>query len=199
MSAPSLSRRSFIRGVAVSASSLPLLPSLAQATVSPLIATRFADIGQTNLWVRVASRDEEINVPFRTADSLLITEGVRALSWIWRDWRDDDYAVWIDYRLFDILAYVQTRATLEDDAPRRLVLTSGYRTSSRNALIEGAARQSQHIYGRAGDLWFDGLEHGRVATLAEAAGAAGVGRYKTFTHVDVGKEGRRWRRDFSRS
>lgn len=150
-------------------------------------------MGQTRLWVRqVAGPAEEDAIVFRTPDGRLISEGVEALSWLWRDWRDDDRAVWIDYRLFDVLAFIQTSAALENDAAAPIVLSSGYRTARRNARLPGAARESQHIHGRAGDISMQGVSLGRLQRLAEAAGAGGVGRYRTFLHVDTGREGRRW-------
>lgn len=182
-------RRAFLCGFAAVA-------GIGLATAAPaavrLVDTRFAGIGQTHLWVAQPGGREEAHVRFRTADGLLLPEGIDRLSWLWRDWRDADRAVWIDYRLFDILAWIQTRAALEDDQPRRFVLTSGYRTPERNARIEGAARNSQHIHGRAADLLMEGVDLARLATLAEAAGAAGIGRYRRFLHIDVGQEGRRW-------
>lgn len=91
-----------------------------------------------------------------------------------------------------MLAFLQTAATLETNVPATLEIMSGYRTPRRNATLRGAARDSQHIFGRAVDLGVDGLPGERVAEIANAAGAAGIGRYADFTHIDVGREGRRW-------
>jgi uncharacterized protein YcbK (DUF882 family) len=184
-----MNRRALLTG-ALAALATPVLATPALA-MPRLYETRFRGLGQAWLWVR-ATNDEETHVRFRTDDGRLIEDGVRRLSWSMRDWRDADAAVWIDYRLFDVLAYLQTMATLETDVPATLVVNSGYRTPRRNATIEGAARASQHIYGRAADLAVTGLPHARVAEIADMAGAAGVGRYSAFTHVDVGLEGRRW-------
>jgi uncharacterized protein YcbK (DUF882 family) len=186
-----MNRRTFLArgGAALIAASG--LASVAQANV-PLHHSRWSGIAQTHLWVRQVGDREEAHVRFRSDDGRLIADGVRALSWTWRDWRDRDAAVWVDYRLFDILAWIQTALALEDDAPRCLMLSSGYRTIDRNARIEGAARNSQHIHGRAGDLNFDGVDRQRLAAFADAAGAAGVGTYRSFVHIDVGPEGRRW-------
>jgi uncharacterized protein YcbK (DUF882 family) len=186
-----VNRRAFLGAAGAAALFGVGLPAAARATI-PLHRTRWSGIGQTHLWVRQVGDREEAHVRFRSDDGLLIHEGVQALSWTWRDWRDADAAVWVDYRLFDILAWIQTALALEDDAPRCLVLNSGYRTVDRNARIEGAARNSQHIHGRAGDLNFEHVGRRRLAALANAAGAAGVGSYSSFVHIDVGPEGRRW-------
>lgn len=181
-----MNRRAFLAGLLGAAVAGPA------AAFPGLYQTRWNGVGQSFLWLRLAGRAEETHVRFRTDDGRLIEDGVRRLSWAFRDWRDADAAVWIDYRLFDVLAYLQTAATLETDAPAALVITSGYRTPRRNATLRGAARESQHIFGRAVDLGVDGLPDERVAEIAEAAGAAGIGRYERFTHIDVGREGRRW-------
>jgi uncharacterized protein YcbK (DUF882 family) len=181
-----MTRRGLLSGAAAALAAGPA------AAYGRLFETRWSGIGQTHLWVRQPGGREEAHVRFRTADGALVAEGVRALSWVWRDWRDGDAAVWVDYRLFDVLAWIQTRVALEDDRPCAFTLTSGFRTAERNATLEGAARNSQHIHGRAADLVLDGCAPERLARLAEEAGAGGVGRYAAFTHVDVGREGRRW-------
>jgi uncharacterized protein YcbK (DUF882 family) len=186
-----MNRRRLLAG-GLGAAACLALPGLAGAGVQRLHETRFSGIGQTHLWVKLWGRGEEEHVRLRTLDGLLIREGVERLSWLWRDWRDGDRAVWCDYRLFDVLAWMQTAASIEDDRPVRVVLTSGYRTPERNARIPGASPVSQHLHGRAADFYLDGLDHERVATLAERAGAGGVGRYPTFTHIDTGREQRRW-------
>jgi uncharacterized protein YcbK (DUF882 family) len=188
-----VSRRRTLSGL-IGLGAAAALPAIARASpLMRLVETRFAGLGQTHLWVRqVAGPAEERHVRFRTADGRLVPEGVEALSWLWRDWRDGDAAVWIDYRLFDVLAWIQTAATLEDDRPICLTLSSGFRTARRNATLKGAARASQHIVGRAADVTLDGVDIDRLARLADRAGAGGVGRYRRFVHVDTGWEGRRW-------
>ncbi len=184
-----IGRRSLLGGAAAAL-------ACGAADASPLIRlveTRFRGVGQTRLWVRQAGGPtEETVIVFRTPDGRLVDEGVEALSWLWRDWRDEDRAVWIDYRLFDVLAFIQTAIALEDDRPAPIVLSSGFRTPRRNARLAGAARDSQHIHGRAADIRLEGVGLERLEALATRAGAGGVGRYRHFVHVDVGLEGRRW-------
>ena len=91
--------------------------------------------------------------------------------------------------MVEVVARLHARSGLTEEVR---VGTSGYRTPRRNATLRGAARESQHIFGRAVDLGVDGLPGERVAEIAEAAGAAGIGLYERFTHIDVGREGRRW-------
>jgi len=178
-------RRQMMAGMAAFA--LTALPAR-----SALIQSRFEGIGQRFLWVKQAGRWEELQTAFRDAEGRLIEDGLRYLSWIFRDWKDHDTGIWMDYRLFDLLAAIQTEATIEADFPVRITLTSGYRTARRNRRIEGAAFNSQHIRGRAADISLTGIPHAMTARIADRLGAHGLGRYAHFTHVDVGDPGRRW-------
>jgi zinc D-Ala-D-Ala carboxypeptidase len=74
------------------------------------------------------------------------------------------------------------------DKPIRIV--SGYRTAAYNRAI-GGARRSQHVEGRAVDFTVQGVTPARVHSAvlalyqAGAIGIGGLGRYPTFTHIDV--------------
>lgn len=56
-----------------------------------------------------------------------------------------------------------------------------------------ASRNSQHLIGTAADIRVDGVSPSKVADVAELIGFGGIGRYRTFTHVDVRKKKSRWR------
>lgn len=70
-----------------------------------------------------------------------------------------------------------------------IVVLSAYRTPVYNKLI-GGAKNSQHIQGRAIDLRppshmsVDEF-HSKILTLTRSSNIRGVGKYKTFVHVDV--------------
>ena len=149
-------------------------------------------IDQRHLWIRQAGRGEALHCPFRDRAGAPDTRSINTLSWLFRDWKDDDQGLGIDIRLFDLLATVQTTLSLVEGRAVEITLTSGYRTPERNRTIEGAAPNSQHIRGRAADIVLPGIAHGRVRDAAEIAGAPGLGRYADFTHLDVGPPGRRW-------
>ncbi|WP_103030010.1 YcbK family protein [Salinibacter altiplanensis] len=72
-------------------------------------------------------------------------------------------------------------------------VTSGYRTHAYNAKI-GGADESRHMYGLAADVKAEGKAPGEVASWAGRQGFGGVGRYESFTHLDVFGENRRWDR-----
>lgn len=76
-------------------------------------------------------------------------------------------------------------------------INSAYRTEYYNKKgVQGATR-SKHTMGMAADIVV--RHNGRqippneIASIAEALGVGGVGRYNTFTHVDVAGHDRRWR------
>lgn len=76
------------------------------------------------------------------------------------------------------------------DAP--VTITSGYRTASHNARLRNAVKNSKHLLGMAADIVVRGVSHQRVQSYVDALGIGGVGFGKTFTHIDVVGEARRW-------
>jgi uncharacterized protein YcbK (DUF882 family) len=70
-----------------------------------------------------------------------------------------------------------------------MIIHSGYRTEQTNRNLEGAARRSQHLLGRAADITLPGLPATYVGRLAAHYAAGGVGFYpsRDFIHVDTGQ------------
>lgn len=190
----SCGRRAFLAGLGLflATGAAPAAPYAFGALPPDRVATRFDGIGTRFLWLRVAGTGEECHAAFRTEGGALDDAGLRRLSWAFRDWKAGDRAIWMDHRLFDLLAHVQTEATNLADFPVRVSLTSGFRTAARNATIEGAARNSQHLKGRAADFTLTGVPVAEAARIGTRLGAHGVGRYLGFVHLDVGPPGRRW-------
>lgn len=83
---------------------------------------------------------------------------------------------------------------IRDYFNRPVFLTNGYRTEAHNRRV-GGRPQSRHLFGMAGDIAIHDVDPSDVASYAESIGFGGVGRYRTFTHVDVWGQNRRW--DFS--
>jgi len=86
---------------------------------------------------------------------------------------------------------VQKLQQLRDRIGKPIAITSGYRCPAHNRAVGGAA-QSQHMYGAAADITVKGMAPATVADHAEAIGFGGIGRYSTFTHVDVRAGRARW-------
>lgn len=147
-------------------------------------------IGYDRLWIR-NTNGEQLSLAHWNGRSY-DASNCRTLSYLWRDWRDNDAAVMIDPRLFTYLANIQTRISLSARQPLQLILNSGYRTPRRNATLEGAARNSEHTRGRAGDFRVEGVRPSDVHKVAATLNPHGLGSYTNFTHLDVGGAGRRW-------
>ena len=73
-----------------------------------------------------------------------------------------------------------------------IFVTSGYRTESHNRKVKGVAN-SRHKFGLAADIMIKGVQPHKIAQKAESLGFGGIGRYRTFTHVDVFRSNRRWK------
>lgn len=72
-------------------------------------------------------------------------------------------------------------------------VNSGIRCIAHNRNVGGASK-SQHLYGTAADIKVTGVKPETVAAYAETLlpNSGGIGRYATFTHVDVRKTKSRW-------
>lgn len=68
---------------------------------------------------------------------------------------------------------------------RPVVITSGHRCAKHNAK-EGGAQNSQHIYGKAVDIYCpSSTERHEVLTAALSLGFSGVGIKKEIIHLDI--------------
>lgn len=76
---------------------------------------------------------------------------------------------------------------------RAITITSGYRTESYNKKVDGA-KQSQHLYAAAADIKVSGMSAAEVYKLCDklVGSRGGVGKYSSFTHVDVRGYKSRW-------
>lgn len=78
-----------------------------------------------------------------------------------------------------------------------VTIISGYRSPAYNTKIDGAAK-SRHMKGDAADIRVKGMKPPAVADVCERLQRegkipmGGVGRYSTFTHVDVRGYVSRW-------
>lgn len=118
--------------------------------------------------------------------------GYRQLCWLLKDHRQDE-AIAIDPRLFDLLCAMQAWVGYYGYKDP-IQINSGYRTARTNSRLEGAARNSMHLYGKAADVVFPGLPASYINQLAQRYAGGGVGFYPSsgFVHVDTGRQ-RVWR------
>lgn len=90
---------------------------------------------------------------------------------------------------------VNALQSLRDTLDEPIHVLSGCRCEHHNKKC-GGARHSQHLLGKAADIYIDGLSpvklHEFIEENADVLGIKGIGLYKTFVHVDVRPEPARW-------
>ncbi|NJM34331.1 MAG: DUF882 domain-containing protein [Rhodomicrobium sp.] len=136
---------------------------------------------------------ESLDAVYRIGD-VYQPEAMAAIDRFMRDWRCDK-TVAIDPKLIDRLYEIQ-QAIGEH---RTIRVISAYRSEGYNASLLAAGRtvdpDSEHMLGRAVDIFVPGLNAERLRDVAESHGQGGVGYYAfsgpRFVHVDTGPD-RRW-------
>lgn len=74
---------------------------------------------------------------------------------------------------------------LRDRVGKAIVINSGYRTPEHNKRVGGVV-DSYHVKGMAVDISIpSGWTVDRIAKLAKDIGFTGIGKYRTFVHLDV--------------
>lgn len=101
--------------------------------------------------------------------------------------KDGSQIVILSEKLLDVLEKVRV------NYGKPLHVTSGYRTTAHNKTIGGVAG-STHCQGLAADIIVEGIAPNVVADYVETLmpKSGGIGRYTTFTHVDVRNKKSRW-------
>lgn len=150
----------------------------------------FWDFPRT-LWLKRPATGEERQVVY-WANGNYVTDGYREACHLLRDVRAN-LTVAMDPVLLDILRGIQGWFEMAG-IYRPIVLNSGYRSPKTNSETEGAARTSQHVSGKAADIWIPDVPSDYLAKLAAHLRGGGVGIYpsKGFIHVDSGRL-RSWR------
>ena len=102
---------------------------------------------------------------------------------------DGSDPIFVSPRLVEVLEAIRTHFGAA------VTVTSGYRTVSYNATVENSSKTSQHCNGLAADIKVAGVSPAAVADYAEQllGSHGGVGRYGTFTHIDVRADKSRWK------
>lgn len=113
------------------------------------------------------------------------------ICWMLRDVPANKY-VRMDVQLIAILDWTQ-QYLVQYGYTDPLHILSGFRTFTTNNHTEGAAYNSQHLYGKAVDFKIPGLPASYLGKLMDWLTAGGVGVYVKdgFVHVDTGRF-RRW-------
>ncbi len=138
---------------------------------------------------------ENVTITFKK-DGEYVSEGLKQINHIMRDWRRDEPTD-MDPELIDTIweLYRDVGAT------KPIHLVSGYRSRKTNERLRrrggGQARKSQHILGKAADIHFPGVTVKKLRNSALVREVGGVGYYPKsglpFVHVDTGRV-RNWPR-----
>lgn len=94
---------------------------------------------------------------------------------------------WVDYMLALVVQDIR------DHFNKPVILNSATRCKSHNAEV-GGGEDSQHLKGKAADVVVIGVPAKKVQeyVLNKYPNTFGIGRYNTFTHIDVRKLKARW-------
>ena len=93
--------------------------------------------------------------------------------------KDGSDVIFIADELVNVLQKVR------DHFGKSVTINSAYRTPTYNKKV-GGATYSQHCYGTAADIVVSGVSPNTVYAYVDSIlSKGGVGKYSTFTHVDV--------------
>jgi uncharacterized protein YcbK (DUF882 family) len=131
---------------------------------------------------------EELRATYWSAASGFDRDQYLQICWLLRD-RQANRVFPMDRKLLDVLCGVQAWLARNGHV-MPIVVNSGYRTLATNRSTEGAARNSQHIIGKAADILVPGVSSVKLAGMASLFGHGGTGFYvgRGFVHVDTGDE-----------
>lgn len=182
-----MDRRAFVVGGAASLA-LAAFGRIARATTVGLGSERYV------LYLQRMDTGEYAAEPFTLDGKTLYWAGYKKLCAVLRDEHVSPHIgyVQINVRTIEALWAVQ-QYLRRDNIDSPIVVHSGYRSPQTNAQIEGAARYSYHMWGRAVDFHVPGVDLSDLAGVCEACPiSGGVGYYpEGWVHMDTGPK-RTW-------
>lgn len=102
--------------------------------------------------------------------------------------KDNSRVIVLDKALVELLEIIR----LHYNKP--LHINSGYRTVQYNASLKNSSPKSQHILGKAADIWLNDISPKQLYSWLDSSypNSLGIGIYDTFVHVDVREGKSRW-------
>lgn len=102
--------------------------------------------------------------------------------------KDNSRVIVLDKALVELLEIIR----LHYNKP--LHINSGYRTVQYNASLKNSSPKSQHILGKAADIWLNDISPEQLYSWLDSSypNSLGLGIYNTFVHVDVREGKSRW-------
>lgn len=144
----------------------------------------FWDMPRKILLRRVDTREQAQLVYF--ANGRVNQQDYHNASYLLRDVKQNKM-VYMDIKLLDLICAVQAWLN-HYGVNSPIMIHSGFRTAQTNGGLEGAAKNSMHLYGRAIDFSVPGLSPVILAKIAAQFKAGGIGIYpsRNFIHLDTG-------------
>ena len=138
-----------------------------------------------NLLVKRVDTNEQANINY-FFDGKVNMEGYKVAAYLLRDIHQNKM-IGIDLKLLDLMCAVQAWL-IYYGVKSPLLIHSGYRTNKTNQGLEGAAKNSMHLYGRAVDFSIPNISSMALAKIAAQFKAGGIGIYtsQNFIHLDTG-------------
>lgn len=138
-----------------------------------------------NLVVKRIDTNEQANINY-FLDNKVNMEGYKVASYLMRDIHQNQM-IGIDLKLLDLMCAIQAWL-IYYGVKSPLLIHSGFRTSKTNKGLEGAAKNSMHLYGRAVDFSLPNVNPNILAKIAAQFKAGGIGIYNSqnFIHLDTG-------------
>jgi uncharacterized protein YcbK (DUF882 family) len=111
---------------------------------------------------------------------------MKSINHLFRDYRTGQIHS-IDPRLLYIIGAIMSKL----ESKKTIHLVSGFRSDKSNRCLRSrshkVARHSQHLYGKAADIYVEGIQLCHVHKAALHCKSGGVGSYSRFVHVDTGR------------
>jgi uncharacterized protein YcbK (DUF882 family) len=176
------------RDVKTSAKGLALLLLAAIAAIEVAVTTpHAAPPGDRTLSLYNIHTKETLTVTYRKGGSL-VTEAMKEVNWILRDWRRDE-STQMDPALIDLIW--EMHKELGSKEPVHVV--SAFRSRATNDMLRktvgGQASESRHVLGKAADVHFPDVPIRQLRYSAIIRERGGVGYYPAsatpFVHVDT--------------
>lgn len=156
--------------------------------VPPTTAPALADSGDRTLWLHHTHTGQTAKFTFKR-NGVYDQAVLRQMNAFLADWRTKDQ-IKMDPALFDLLWEVYQ----EVGASQPYNIVSSYRAPKTNAMLRakssGVAENSQHMKGKAMDVFIPGVNLSKLRETAMRHQVGGVGFYPTsgspFVHMDTG-------------
>jgi uncharacterized protein YcbK (DUF882 family) len=171
-------------------------PALSELTLpeQPLATLKLGEIPADfwlrprELWLRRQGTKDDVRVVY-WKDGKLLSEGYWRACAMLRD-VNENVMTTMDPSVLDVLRGVSGYYNAWNYR-KPLILTSGFRTLKTNRALskEKAALNSMHLYGKAVDLYIEGIPAKDIGALGKHLKQGGVGFYPSrgFTHLDTGR------------